>query len=157
MSPVPFAEYCARLLIYKPVVMFRGSISKWKQAYKVENSWKSEIAEAFEKEMKMARVLIAEQELRRENERGRKSDRTLTSEAVGREEEAIMLKIQRAVSERGWETGTLIHDAVIVQRVSKYDPTEQRKLERAVDTALSEAMEERGWTRGSARAKVTAM
>ena len=150
-TSVKAAKKCFTLL------MFGGSISKWKQVWKVPREAQSPIAEAFEKEMRRARVLIAEQELKRSGTRARKSDETLMSEAVSRAEEAIMLKIQRAVSELGWETGTLIHDAVIVQRVSKYDPTEQRKLERAVDTALSEAMEERGWTRGSARAKVTAM
>ena len=139
------------------MVMFGGSISKWKQSHKVESSWKSETAEEFEKEMKMARVLIAEQELKREKARGRKSDRTLLSEAVGREEEAIMLKIQRAVSELGWETGTLIHDEIIVQRKDEQDSTEQRKVEQAVEAALFEAMEERGWARRSARAKVTQM
>ena len=79
------------------------------------------------------------------------------SEAVSREEERIMLKMQQATAKLGWETGTLIHDAIIVQRKSSEDPTEQKKLEQAVDTALCEAMEERGWTVGSARAKVTKM
>ncbi len=68
-----------------------------------------------------------------------------------------MLKMQQATAKLGWETGTLIHDAIIVQRKSSEDPTEQKKLEQAVDTALCEAMEERGWAVGSARAKVTKM
>ena len=49
----------------------------------------------------------------------------------------------------------MIHDAIIVQRKDEQDPTEQRKLEQVVEMALFEAMEERGWARGSARAKVT--
>ena len=113
--------------------------------------------EAFENEMRGARVLIAEHELKRSGARARKSDGTLMSEAVSRAEEAIMLKIQQATGELGWETGTLIHDAVIVQRKSNQDPTEQRKLEQAVEKALFEEMAERGWARGAARAKVTKM
>ena len=69
----------------------------------------------------------------------------------------MMLKIQQAAGKLGWETGTLIHDAIIVQRKDEQDPTEQKKLEQVVEMALFEAMEERGWTRGSARAKVTKM
>ena len=68
-----------------------------------------------------------------------------------------MLKIQQAAGKFGWETGTLIHDAIIVQRKDEQDPTEQRKLEQVAEMALFEAMEERGWARGSARAKVTKM
>jgi len=137
--------------------MFGGSIAQWKRVWKVERETKSELAEAFEKEMRRARVLIAEQEIKRSGARQKKSDKTWMSEAVSREEERIMLKMQQATAKLGWETGTLIHDAIIVQRKSSEDPTEQKKLEQAVDTALCEAMEERGWTVGSARAKVTKM
>ena len=49
----------------------------------------------------------------------------------------------------------MIHDEIIVQRKDEQDPTEQRKVEQAVERALFEAMEEREWARGSARAKVT--
>ena len=105
--------------------------------------------------VRRARILIAEEEIKRSGAREKRSDKTLTHEAVSREEERLMLKIQRALSELGWETGTLIHDEIIVQRKDEQDPTEQRKVEQAVETALFEAMEERGWTRGSARAKVT--
>ena len=87
----------------------------------------------------------------------KRSDKTLTHEAVSREEEKLMLKIQQALSKLGWETGTLIHDEIIVQRKDEQDSTEQRKVEQAVEAALFEAMEERGWARGSARAKVTQM
>ena len=138
-------------------LMFGGSIAKWKRVWKVAKEAQSPIAEAFEKEMRRARVLIAEQELKRSGARAKKSDETLMSEAVSRAEESIMLKLQQATGRLGWETGTLIHDAIIVQRKSNQDPTEQRALEQAVETALFEEMAERGWARGAARAKVTKM
>ena len=125
--------------------------------FKVEREAQSPIAEAFEREMRRARVLIAEQELKRLGARAKKSSGTLMSEAMSSAEEGIMLKIQQATGKLGWETGPLIHDAIYVQRKSSQDPTEQRKLERAVETALFEEMEECGWTRGAARAKVTLM
>ena len=105
--------------------------------------------------MRRARVLIAEQEIKRNGVRKRKSDKTCMSEAVSQEEERIMSKLQQATAKLGWEIGTLIHDEIIVQRQSREDPTEKGKLERAVETALSEEMAERGWAIGSARAKVT--
>ena len=58
------------------------------------------------------------------------------------------------MEKQGWKTGTLIHDAIIVQKKSEQDPAEQRRLEQAVEAALSEDMDERGWARGAARAKV---
>ena len=71
-------------------VMFGGSISRWEQSWRVSSTAKSEIAEEFEKEMRRARVLIAEQELKRCGARERKSDKTLMAEAVSREEEKIL-------------------------------------------------------------------
>ena len=137
--------------------MFGGSVAQWKRKFKVECGAKSELAEAFEKEMRRARILIAEQEIKRSGARGKKSDKTWMSEAVSREEERIMLKMQQETAKQGWETGTLIHDAIIVQRKSIQNTAEKGELERAVEAALSGAMVERGWAVGSARAKVTKM
>ena len=80
------------------------------------------------------------------------------AEAVSREEEKIMLKIQQRLEKLGWKTGTLIHDAIIVQKQGQEpESAEQKELAEAVETALTEAMEERGWMRGTARAKVAKM
>ena len=138
-------------------LMFGGSVAQWKRKFKVERGTKSELAEAFEKEMRRARILIAEREIKRSGSREKKSDKTWMSEAVSREEEGIMLRMQQETTKLGWETGTLIHDAIIVQRKSIQNTAEKKELERAVETALSEAMVERGWAIGSARAKVTKM
>ena len=139
-------------------VMFGRSVAKWKKVEKIQGTAKSSIAEKFEAEMKKARVLIAEKELRRCRTRDGKSDKTLMAEAVTREEERIMLKIQQEVEKLGWKTGTLIHDAIIVQKQGQEpESAEQAKLSEAVETALAEAMEERGWKQGTARAKVTRM
>ena len=92
-----------------------------------------------------------------QDERG-KSDKTLMAEAVSREEEKIMLKVQRSLEQLGWKTGTLIHDAIIVQKQGQEpESAEQMKLSKAVEEALTEAMVERDWMRGTARAKVAKM
>ena len=138
--------------------MFGRSVAKWKKVEKIQSTAKSNIAEKFETEMKKAAVLIAEKELKRCRAREGKSDKTLMAEAVTREEERIMLKIQQTVDKLGWKTGTLIHDAIIVQKQGQEpEPAEQAKLSKAVEEALTEAMEERGWMKGTARAKVARM
>ena len=43
----------------------------------------------------------------------------------------------------------MVHDAIIVQKKNEQEPAEQRRLEQAVEAALSEAMQEHGWARGS--------
>ena len=139
-------------------VMFGRSIAKWMKVEKIRDTAKSSIAEKFEKEMKKARVLIAEEELKKSRGRDGKSDKTLMAEAVSREEEFIMLKIQRSLEKLGWKTGTLIHDAITVQKQGQeIESAEHAKLSKAVETTLAEAMEERGWRQGTARAKVTRM
>ena len=42
-----------------------------------------------------------------------KSDKTFMAEAVSREEERIMLKIQQRLEQLGWKTGTLIHESLM--------------------------------------------
>ena len=139
-------------------VMFGRSLAKWKRVEKIQSTAKSNLAERFETEMKKARVLIAEKELKRCRARDGKSDKTLMAEAVSREEERIMLKIQRSLEKLGWQTETLIHDAIIVQKQGQEpESAGQAKLSEAVETALTEAMDERGWRRGTARAKVARM
>ena len=139
-------------------VMFGRSVGKWKKVEKIQSTAKSSIAEKFETEMKKARVLIAEKELKKCRARDGKSDKTLMAEAVSREEEKIMLKIQRSLEQLGWKTGTLIHDAIIVQKQGQEpESAEQMKLSKAVEETLTEAMAERGWMRGTARAKVAKM
>ena len=155
------AEYRTNVTAAKKLfnsVMFGRSVAKWKKVEKIQSTAKSSIAEQFEKEMKKARVLIAEQELKKCRVRDGKSDKTLMAEAVSREEEKIMLKMQQSLEELGWKTGTLIHDAIVVQKQGhELESVEQKKLSEAVEAALTRAMEERGWRRGTARAKVAKM
>ena len=119
--------------------MFGRSAAKWKKVEKIQSTAKSNIAEKFEAEMKKARVLIAEKEIWRCKTREGKSDKTLMAEAVTREEERIMLKIQQSVEKLGWKTGTLIHDAIIVQKQGQEpEPAEQAKLGKAVEAVLAQ-------------------
>ena len=139
-------------------LMFGGSITRWKRVWKVAKEAQSPIAEAFEREMRRARVLIADQELKRLGARAKKSNATLMSEAVSRERETkIMLKMKQETARQAWEAGTLIHDATTLQRKSIQNTPEEREFDWAVEAALSGAIVERGWPLGSARAKIAEM
>ena len=155
------AEYRTNVTAAKKLfnsVMFGRSVAKWKKVEKIQSTAQSSIAEQFENEMEKARVLIAEQELKKCRVRDGKSDKTLMAEAVSREEEKIMLKMQQSLEELGWKTGTLIHDAIVVQKQGhELKSVEQKKLSEAVEAALTNATDERGWRRGRARAKVAKM
>ena len=137
-------------------MLFGGSLAKWKREEGIPETAYSEIVERFEKEMKRARVLIAETEKRRGQVRTRK-DATLVSNAVGRTEEQITRKLTAELEKQGWHTGTLIHDAIIIERKDEKTDSHREKAEitRIVQETLEEEMNARGWGAGLARAKVT--
>lgn len=136
--------------------LFGGSLAKWKREKNVDDTARSEIAERFEKETKRARVLIAEAEKRRGRHNTRK-DSTLVSRAVGRVEEQITKRLATELEKNGWHVGTLIHDAIIIERKDRNVDAHKEKAEitRIVHEALEQEMCERGWGAGLARAKVT--
>ena len=88
-------------------VMFGRSIAKWKRVEKIQATAKSGLAEEFEKEMKRARVLIAEKELKKCRATSGKSDKTLMAEAVSREEEKNHAQDAAKVGEAGMENGNV--------------------------------------------------
>ena len=67
-----------------------------------------------------------------------------------------MGEIREHVERHGWHVGTLIHDAIVVEAKEGPNQAEKEALEKEVQRALREAVERRGWDRGTARAKVTA-
>jgi len=135
-------------------VLFGGSIAAWKERNGVSMAARSEGMERIQKEVKRARVLVAEREKKRSpGARGMK-DCALLSRAVGREEEWVMQRVQARVEREGWRVGTMIHDAIIVTRHKGGD--DKAKLVATVQAALEEATAERGWATGLIRAKVTA-
>ena len=117
---------------------------------------RSEDAERFEKQMQRARVLVAARERRRGGSKEAK-DKTLVAQAVGREEEKIMERISRDLEEKGWKTGSLIHDAIIISKENEKRKIreQQAEIEQIVRTALDEETRERGWGRGLIRAKIS--
>ena len=83
----------------------------------------------------------------------RSEDTTVLAHAVARAEVGIMTQLRKRVADAGWHAGTLIHDAIIVEKDGQ--AREFRRLSAEVEDALAAAAEERGWRRGLLRAKVT--
>ena len=78
---------------------------------------------------------------------------TLLAKTVEKEEEKVMRILRAAVEERGWKVGSLIHDAVIVDK--KHEAREREELCAVAQLVLDDISEDKGWGRGILRAKIT--
>ena len=103
--------------------------------------------------MRRARVVIVDEETRVRGGRRGAKDTTVLSHAVARAEVGVMTQLRKRVADAGWHAGTLIHDAIIVEKDGQ--AREFLRLSAEVENALAAAAEERGWRRGLLRAKVT--
>ena len=68
------------------------------------------------------------------------------SRAVEREEEKVMASLRKKITDHGWTVGSLIHDAIVVNKGDTLH--EREKLYEAVDNALEEISDEKGLGRG---------
>ena len=100
-------------------------------------------------------VVIVDEETRVRGGRRGAKDTTVLAHAVAKAEVGIMAQLRKRMADAGWHTGTLIHDAIILEKDGQ--AREFRRLRAEVDDALAAAAaeEERGWRRGLLRAKVT--
>ena len=61
------------------------------------------------------------------------------------QEKAVQL-VRQALAKDGWQVGTLIHDAVVIERRADWhDDGERGALEQVVGEALDEWNKARGW------------
>ncbi len=139
-------------------VMFGGSIDVWKRARGVSKERRSGLMERFAWEMARARVLVAE--ARRSSNPGGHylKDSTEMAKAVEKEEERLMSSLRARMEERGWRIGSLIHDAIVVERRGLRDEAEE--VAKVAMEAAEEWCDREGWRRsgeGGPQFKVTMM
>ena len=139
-------------------VMFGGSIDVWKRARGVSKERRSGLMERFAWEMARARVLVAE--ARRSSNPGGHylKDSTEMAKAVEKEEERLMSSLRARMEERGWRVGSLIHDAIVVERRGLRDEAEE--VAKVAMEAAEEWCDREGWRRsgeGGPQYKVTMM
>ena len=80
------------------------------------------------------------------------------AKAVEKEEERLMSSLRARMEERGWRVGSLIHDAIVVERRGLRDEAEE--VAKVAMEAAEEWCDREGWRRsgeGGPQFKVTMM
>ena len=129
-------------------VIFGMTVRNWVRKEGVRDGRTSETMVRFDREIRRARTLLAEEEIRRNPEMAGKKETTTLSRVVEREEEKVMRTMRTELENDGWTIGTLLHDALVVHKRGSGDlERERRDLEGAVSRTLDEWNEAHGWSR----------
>ena len=138
-------------------VMFGMTVRNWMRKEGVRAGRTSETMVRFDRDIRRARTLLAEEEIRRNPEMAGKKETTTLSRVVEREEEKVMRTLRTELENDGWTIGTLLHDALVVHKRGSGDlERERRDLEGAVSRTLDEWNEAHGWSRSPEGAQLRA-
>ena len=137
-------------------IMFGMSSSNWRRREKISNVRRSVRFERLEGEIKAARALIADDEIKsmRANLMD-KPARTL-SRAVERTETEIMSALSARLEEYGWIATTLIHDEIVTCHSSKFlnHNDEIQTMDQISKLSLRAFEDSRGWPPGTLQLKI---
>ena len=132
-------------------ILFGKNSKDWRRSEGIPDSIRSAKLERLEKEIKHARVLIVEDEVR--NGRASQGDKPtkILSRAVERIEEELMAMIISHLGGQGWSTTSLIHDEITIQHSVKFlnQNEELQFLTTAAKLSLRNFEDFRGWPSGS--------
>ena len=126
-------------------VMFGMTVGGWLRKEGVSRKTSATMV-GFERDVRRARTLLAELEVRESCEMGGKKEATILSRVVEREEERVMRALRTELEKEGWEIGTLLHDALVVHKRGGDREGERCDLERAVGRVLEVWNEAHGWS-----------
>ena len=101
-------------------LLFGMKLLKWKRSEGIPDSTRSASLERLEKEIKAARVLITDDEVRSGKAKSSDKSTRILSRAVERVEEQLMSNLSSFLKGRGWETSSLIHDEIVIQRSTNF-------------------------------------
>ena len=137
-------------------IMFGMNSSNWRRREKIPNTCRSSRFERLEGEIKAARTLITDDEIK--NMRADLKDkpsRTL-SRAVERAEIWITSALSARLQEYGWITTTLIHDEIIICNSSRFLNLndEMQTLDQVSKLSLRTFEDSRGWPPGTLQLKI---
>ena len=134
-------------------MMFGQNMAKWRRSVGIQDGMRSAPLERLEKEIKQARTLVHDDEIKAG--KAKMSDKPLRvlSRAVERVEEEIMTTLSAHLNEQGWVTTSLIHDEIIIRNSILFlNPEDEiRALERASKLSLRTFEDARGWPPGTLR------
>ena len=96
------------------------TLLKSKRSEGIPDSTRSTSLERLEKEIKAARVRIIDDEVRAGKVKRSDEPMKILSRAVERVEEKLMSSRSSFLKGRGWDTSSLIHDEITIQRCSNF-------------------------------------
>ena len=137
-------------------IMFGKSSKNWKRSEGIPDNIRSASLSRLEKEIKGARVLIVEDEVKNGRATyGDKSTKTL-SRAVEKVEEELMSLLISFLKGQGWATTSLIHDEITIQESIRFSNSndELQTLTTSANLGLRNFEDSRGWPPGSLRIEI---
>ena len=120
---------------------------KSKRSEGIPDSTRSTSLERLEHEIKAARVLITDDEVRAGKAKSSDKSTRILSRAVERVEEELMSSLSSFLKGRGWEKYSLIHGEIIIQRSTNFlnQNDELQSLTNNAKLSLRNFEDFRGW------------
>ena len=137
-------------------IMFGMDSSKWRRRENIPGVYRSPALERLEKEIKAARALITDEEIRFGKAAMTDKPARILSRAVERVEEGIMSALSAHLREYGWITSTLIHDELVIRHSNRFlnQNDEMQNLDRISKMNLRSFEDSRGWPPGTLQLKI---
>ena len=134
-------------------LMFGGDLRKWRRREGIPNTTRSPNLDRLEKEIKRARVLITDDEIKVGNAKATDKPARILSRAVERVEEELMSMLSSLLKEQGWTTSSLIHDEITIRHSTRFlnSNDELQSLSHFANLNLRSFEDSRGWPPGSLR------
>ena len=101
-------------------LLFGMDLKNWRRKQGIKENIRSPKLENLEREIKEARTIIVREEIREGRSQREGKATTTLSRAVERTEAEIMKQLSDQLSREDWETTTLIHDEIIIDRSGRY-------------------------------------
>ena len=132
-------------------LLFGKKLLTWKRSEGIPDSTRSASRERLEKETKVARVLITDDEVRARKAKSSDKPTKILSRAVESVEEELMSCLSSFLKGRGWEKYSLIHGEIIIQRSTNFlnQNDELQSLTNNAKLSLRNFEDFRGWPPGS--------
>ena len=137
-------------------LLFGKDLVKLKRSMDIPDGTRSAPLERLEKEIKAARVLITDDEVKSGRAKSTDKPTRILSRAVERIEVDLMTELISFLHGQGWVTSSLVHDEITIQRCAKFENQneELQSLKNSAKLSLRDFEDSRGWPPGSLRVDV---
>ena len=132
-------------------LLFGKSLIGWRRSVNIPDGVRAGSLDRLEREIKAARVLITDDEVKSGKAKITDKPTKILSRAVERVEEELMAELISRLKGQGWDTTSLIHDEITIQRSSRFlNPNEEfQALTNSAKLSLRNFEDSRGWPPGS--------